>query len=116
MGLQFYCCCACNGQNSSQLNLLCSKGDSGGQNEGLLLSFPTTLARMSTVIHIPLAWKMLWTPIKREHVQTNLFSGSLLSALMQALEISLDINLTCFKMWKQRNTVFSDVLLIVNYI
>jgi len=34
---------------------------------------------------------MLWTPIERERVQANLFSGSLLSALMQALEISSDI-------------------------
>lgn len=34
---------------------------------------------------------MLWVRIEREHVQTKLFSGSLLFALTRALEISWDI-------------------------
>lgn len=50
--------------------------------------FPQLQPAMSRVIHIPLAWRMLWTPIERGHVQTDLFSGSLLSALMQLLRLA----------------------------
>lgn len=50
--------------------------------------FPQLQPSAGTGIHIPLAWKMLWTPAEGEHVQDKPF---LLSALMPALEISQDI-------------------------
>lgn len=82
------CCCLCNGNTIEELpaDSLSLKEILGGRRSVPLL-FPQLQPSAGTAIHIPLAWKMLWTPAEGEPVQDKPF---LLSALMPALEISWD--------------------------